>query len=709
MANSNASSSTVSGDSVPTSEATSLTALTATLSSSPQDFLLTISSLHTASLVVAKQFLDPLAASVTNSKSRMRSKQSESAVLDKIYLDGFDLDQVWEQVRLLIGEVEGSLGETLSKTLAAAQVKHTTANAKPGRKRKAVHFEGSDDDILSDEKEPDSEMDQGLEGDSELSEDLSDGEGRSDEDNEDGEEEEVEEEGIQLQDDDLEGIEDYDENDTDNEKAERQEIFVPDVHGLNDGFFSIDDFNRQTEMFEQLDYKGEDGKSDSEDELDYNVDPGQLKDIGPSNGDEDDEDSEEEDDFDEDMDGEDNANDIMYANFFAPPPKKALTASQQKKQSWKKAFLNSDPEANTQELSRIESDMARVSRDLFDDEFSEEGSDDEVGDPSEPRSRKSNYEKRQAALVEQIRQLEAANVAKKEWTLSGEARAGQRPMNSLLEEDLEFERIGKPVPVITQEVTEGLEDMIKRRIIAGDFDELQKRRPEDIGVNFKRGRFELDDSKPQQSLAEVYETEHLQSIDPGNNPSKKDEKLRKEHEDISALFNEVTRKLDALSSWHYTPKHAQPSISIVSDVAAIQMEEAQPTVSGGGASAADVSMLAPQEVYNPIKDRKEQPKVSGAVREVVGKNGAPISVAEMTSEEKQKRRKQNKERKKKENATKGLTHGAASTKTGSKKDVMDTLKKGGVQIIGKRGEKTDIQGNEIKEKKGLSSSNTFKL
>jgi len=51
-----------------------------------------------------------------------------------------------------------------------------------------------------------------------------------------------------------------------------------------------------------------------------------------------------------------------------------------------------------------------------------------------------------AALKEQIAALEAENVAPKKWTLTGEVSARNRSKNSLLEEDLDFERVVKAVP-----------------------------------------------------------------------------------------------------------------------------------------------------------------------------------------------------------------------------------------------------------------------
>lgn len=676
-------------------------ALNTALSNSPHDFLQSTSALHAASLMVAKQFLDPLAASVVASKkNRRRNSNTDSVVLDQIYLDGFDVEQVWEQVRHLVGEVEESLDlsrfVTKAPTSALAKVSESVGN---GKKRKAIYLEPLDADTAVESEEEEEVGEEGEEGGEE-------GEGRDGEEDEkmsgvrhveSGMETDNEEAGgVELHGTDSDGL---NELDTEEEGFHEKpaETFVQDVHGLNDGFFTIDDFNRQTEMFEQMDYIGDVAASDGE--IDYNADPQQM--TVSRRIDSDDEEEKDGSYVDESLDEDPNANDIMYADFFAPPPKKGLSKSQQKKLAWITEAPKLSEGEEQEEWERIQSDMARANRDLFDDQFSE----DEAGGGS--AKQRSAYERRQVDLAEKIRKLELENVSKKKWTLIGEARASQRPLNSLLEEDLDFERIGKPVPVITEEVREEIEDMIKRRILAGEFDELQKRDPLYVSSEFKRGRIELKDSKSELGLAEVYEREHLQSVDPSGHPNIKDEKLRKEHEEILLMFSDITKKLDSLSSWHYTPKPPKPSISIVSDVPAISMEEAQPTASGGGVAVAEASMLAPQDIYNPIKDRKDAPRLS-SVKEIVGKSGAPVSVAEMTTEEKRKRRKQQKERQRKSNSAAGKTHGGKA-KEGSKQDVLDMLKKGDVRVIGKRGEKTDVRGREFKEKKTTLSSTSLKL
>lgn len=660
---------------------------------------------------MAKQYLDPLA--VVFAKGGVKKGE----VLEKIYLDGFDVDQVWEQVKIVVDAVEGGVGER--QAIGPVGGGGIVMN---GKKRKAVQFE--------EEAEEKKEEGENREGASDEEASIAYEEVPKDELDEElhhsGDEDEIMDDddgGVKFLDEtDAIGVDSDAEEDEDGEEDAGAEGYTEDIHGLNDGFFSIDDFNRHTKFLELQDIRGSQNNSDDEDEgIDYNADPTTLED------DEDDEvtplkentskkafkDDYEEDSDDEDPnDDQDNANNLMYEDFFAPPPRKSSGKNRapREKKPWKQALRKTNGENDdNDDFTAIESDMARVRRDLFDDNTSDHDSDvDMDGDPSDPLKRPSTHQKRQAVLTEQIRALEAANVAKRDWTLSGEARANARPMNSLLEEDLDFERTGKPVPVITQEVTEGLEDMIKRRILAADFDEVVRRRPDDVGP-VRRGRVELNDSKPTDSLAEIYEKEHLRAIDPEGNPSAKDEKLVKEHNEIEQLFADVSRNLDALTSWHYTPKPPKPSLSIVADVAAITMEEAQPTAAAGGMLAANVSMLAPQEVYAPTKGKAQLPIGGGSGREIVTKGGAAVSTREMTRDEKQRRRRREKAKIKKKNGAEG-NKGGANAKEGSKKEVMQELRRGGVKVIGKGGETRDVDGGLVKEKsKGRGGSSGMKL
>lgn len=166
----------------------------------------------------------------------------------------------------------------------------------------------------------------------------------------------------------------------------------------------------------------------------------------------------------------------------------------------------------------------------------------------------STHEKRMATLQEEILSLEAENVAQKHWTLLGEATSRSRPQNALLEEDLEFDRVMKSIPVITEDVVQGLEERIKARILEDRFDDVVRKRPLDDKPFLPSRFFELQDTKSKQSLAEIYADEYSAARTGGVVGEDRDGKLRKEHEEIEKLWDNICGKLDALSNAHFTPK-----------------------------------------------------------------------------------------------------------------------------------------------------------
>lgn len=695
--------------------------LLSTLSSSTHTFLQPPPSLHAASLVLAKRYLDPLAQSSSEAQAwrqqdaRRKRKRGQPdgyelermSRMKQIYTEGFGVEQIWEQARRVLNasreEIERSLpqasiyNDTVVKSKNLAVGVHT--DEKPIQE--ATFDEYGYEFGLSNSKLENLKLDD-KDKDTEEGAPLHHMEVPSDE--EPAEDGEYLGEHLDAES-DLEG--------------KPSDVFVVDKNGLNDGFFSIDDFNRHSEFLEQQGARGNpsDGDTDDEEDVDWDADPAALAiptsgaqalaeedggesedETGPTfgHGDPSGEDISDK-DFNVEAEVEDyglnNTNEIMYADFFAPPPRKASKSSRALPKTQPPPSLAQHPDAEDD----IQRTISAVRRDIFEDDLSPNESGDDLtpaSDPDAPLSKRSNHEKRQAKLATEIRKLEAANVAKRDWTLTGEARAADRPLNSLLEEDLEFERAGKPLPVITNEVSEDIEALIKRRILARDFDEVTRRRPGDLvtGKDVRRGRFELDDSKPQQSLAEIYEAEHLSNVDPEGHMSKRDEKLKKEHETIKKLWTDVSAKLDALSSWHYKPRPPEANINVVADVPTISMEDARPSA-GGDVSE---SMLAPQEVYKAGEGLDKK-------KEVVPKSGLVTAREEMTREEKRRRRRREKERIRKAG---GLAVGKAfeSNKAKEEKEVVGHLKRGGVKIIGKKGELQDVEGRTADVRKKLGAS-----
>ena len=709
-------------------------ALLSTISELPHQFLQPSLTLHNASLSVAKGFLDPLAASTSKaqqdrqeSSKRKRKRGRNHAyetipplAVKQLYLDGFDIAQIWQQAKRILDathtELQDSVPNAASRQFNKAQPSaeseeryHNSAQSNnsgigsqdsraiDNDEAEAIDYESFEESGIEDE---DFEMGEALDG---FGQDVAD---------EDG--------SIGLIDNEDDALEGSSGVQSEEDHGASEEIFKPDKLGLNDGFFSIDDFNRQSQFLEQQDIRGEnqDDPSDEE-EIEWDVDPlnaGLSKSVQPdqlqqdlhqdSSGDEDGPtfgnadlnemtDSDEGGDADLDImaDGNDNAaqntNDIRYADFFAPPPRKLTKSS--RRRALPKTQPQVDPmAANEPVRDEVERTIASVRRDIFEDDLTEDE------DPAEaaPEDRRSSHQKRQARLTEEIRKLEAAAVAKRDWTLSGEARAADRPLNSLLEQDVEFERTGKPVPVITQEVSEDIEALIKRRIIAREFDEVIRRRPgasaDASSKGVRQGRVELDNGKPQQSLAEIYENEHLKAVNPEGYVDKRSEALKKEHAQIEKLWKETAAKLDALSSLHYKPKPAEISLNVVSDVPAITIEDARPNA---GADAGQ-SMLAPQEIYQAgeLGDKKA---------EITTKGGAPIRREEMSKDERVRRRRREKERiRKAGTGVQGKTNGEGPGKQGrrakEKTNLVTDLTKGDVKVIGRKGEIRNAQGQMMK-------------
>lgn len=698
------------------------------LSSSPHTFLQPPSSVHTAALLLAKRYLDPLAVTTSEAHAQRlqhaRKKRKRGHVdgnvsdrilrLKEVHTEGFDITQIWEQARRVLDagrqEVERCLPNTLTNDKPATAADRMLDQRDKNDENQLMGYDEDGDEI-----------------------DL------RDDDIENGQEED---EPAEILSDSFIDREEEMANDSDPSADEGSEtgngsrdVFIQDKNGLNDGFFSIDDFNKQSGFLEQQDARGErnDDVASDEDEIDWDADPNTMELSRSSRGTvdekgEDQEDSDEEDgpvfgnadlnaadisDSGSDLDEAqmevansiENTNDIMYADFFAPP------ANKTSKSTRRRALPKTQPPPSAgrpETEDDIQRTISAVRRDIFEDDEPSPSDGDNLSDtdPSTPhKSKRSNHEIRQAKLAAEIRRLEAANVAKRDWTLSGEARAADRPINSLLEEDLDFERAGKPVPVITNEVSEDIEALIKRRIIARDFDEVIRRRPGNLvtgkGDSIRRGRFELDDSKPQQSLAEIYEAEHLKTANPNTYRDADSEKLKHDTAAVEQLWKEINAQLDSLCNFHYRPKPTQASISVVADVPAIQMEDARPSAGAdiGGSS----SMLAPQEVYVAGEGRSREEKT----REVVLKGGQVVGREEMGQDERRRRRRREKERirKRGDNGDSGGRAGpAASTNHNNTKAttthhkrtdanaVVGALKKAGVRVIGKRGEVRHMDG-----------------
>ncbi|XP_007520735.2 U3 small nucleolar ribonucleoprotein protein MPP10 [Erinaceus europaeus] len=203
---------------------------------------------------------------------------------------------------------------------------------------------------------------------------------------------------------------------------------------------------------------------------------------------------------------------------------------------------------------------------------------------------KSSFEKRQEKMNEKIASLEKELLEKKPWQLQGEVTAQKRPENSLLEETLHFDHAVRMAPVITEETTLQLEDIIKQRIKDQAWDDVvRKEKPKEDAFEYKK-RLTLDHEKSKLSLAEIYEQEYIKL-----NQQKAEEEENPQHVEIQKMMDSLFLKLDALSNFHFIPKPPVPEIKVVSNLPAITMEEVAPV------SVSDATLLAPEEVKEKNK------------------------------------------------------------------------------------------------------------
>ncbi|KAJ0962500.1 hypothetical protein J5N97_027622 [Dioscorea zingiberensis] len=454
--------------------------------------------------------------------------------LDRLLVDdGFDAEQIWQQIDVLSCPLLSSLRRELKRLQRDPPATLSTPS--------------EDDDDEDNHK--DIQVGDGAE---EAYEDNEEDEGEPSEERDEGEEEE----------------EDADEDGEEGKEG-----------GVEDRFLKIKELEEYLEKDEAREYgipgkKGRKAASEDDDddasEEEGDEDEGGL-DFGDFEGDEEEE---------EEADG---GEDVRYEDFFGSKKKKG---SQTEGVGAKRR----------RSLGKVE--VLDDSDDLEIDDNQRDDSEEDDDDSKDDRLL-STHERELQNIQAKIRQMEKENLETKSWTMQGEVTAAKRPKNSALEVNLDFDHKVNPPPVITDEITVSLEDLIKRRIVEGHYDDVQ--RAPALPVKAPKERKELDENKSQKGLAEIYEEEYAQKTGLASAALSSSDEQKKE---ASILFKRLCLKLDALSHFHFAPKPVIEDMSVQLNVPALAMEEIAPL------AVSDSAMLAPEEVFQGRGDIKEEAELT---------------------------------------------------------------------------------------------------
>ncbi|OQR94543.1 U3 small nucleolar ribonucleoprotein [Achlya hypogyna] len=444
--------------------------------------------------------------------------------LETLYVDGFDTDQIWEQLKLQNEPVAKEVGRQVKRVLKNPQ------------SIVLFHSGADDDDAHADE-------------DAEVEDET-----MNDDDEEDDAKLSEEEEEDDMDDDDEEVMEKR----VVSKKASKKRKRTPDAEGVEDGFFDWDEMEKAAEVEENE-------ASDDDDGVD-------LED-----------DDEDEDDEDEDglfEDGAVNEKEATYKDFFAGGSDEEAAGSNDDEEDNDEEQDNDADEADDSDAESAPKD-SRKRPALTEDEEEDEAE----------RGIMSSHQRRMQSLHSQIESLEEEALGDKPWALKGEVKAAARPENSLLEATLEYDRPTRVAPTITVEVTQALEDLIKERIREDQYDDVVRKFAANDAA--QREVAELSMEKSKEGLGEIYEKEYMKNAMGFEDNSD----MKKEQEEIEAMFQKLCWKLDALSNFHFTPKPVVREMQVQSTAPAISMEEAVPI------GVSDATMAAPEEVYDKKRKR----------------------------------------------------------------------------------------------------------
>lgn len=465
--------------------------------------------------------------------------------LQSLVVEGMDEESMWEEIQTRIRPLINFYEKKTKKLTAKLASMENMINDDDDN-------DGDDNDRDADETSKDSQ-----------SEGSDDDSGSDQEDGEDGEEDEDQDEDEdEDEDEDVDEDEEDEDDGSDEHIGSEEENDRPRTAGRDQGYDSdedlkmeawLDDFeemeNKHRERQERREQRLREGADnyDSEDDEDDDLSIA-MRGMYDSEGDDDEEDEEE--DMDENMDDEededdsdDDSNDsdarggkrgkrtsmdaIRYEDFFVPEDKN----KHKQKKATKHVRIRDD-------YDEMEYDDEQEEEDV--EEHSSEEESSNVQAKSKPPTK---FDQRSHALRSEVEELEDELLQQRSWELRGEVKATDRPENSLLNVVADIDRNTKAAPIITQEYTSSLEELIIRRITNDQFEDPVPGRPLSAGLLASKHDDDqevndLSQEKDKKGLGEVYAegyAKEVLKIDDDASPE-----VEAARNEVLALFNKVS-------------------------------------------------------------------------------------------------------------------------------------------------------------------------
>jgi U3 small nucleolar RNA-associated protein MPP10 len=193
-----------------------------------------------------------------------------------------------------------------------------------------------------------------------------------------------------------------------------------------------------------------------------------------------------------------------------------------------------------------------------------------------------------------INNIEQRLIGEKDWTMKGEITGKYRPVNSLLESNLDFKVTKRPPPIPSVEWSNKIENLIRIRVSNDLFDD-----PKRVSTKEKLKLNDINDQlvfeKSNKGLAELYEEDWYKENQEGGLKEVKSQEKKEIEEMVEELFDMFGK----LTSNQFVGDRIKTEMNLIKDVESIELKDVSKHIISDKYIKNDFEKRI--EEYNPIK------------------------------------------------------------------------------------------------------------